>query len=357
MLVHICCSVDSHYFLKRLRENYPSENIIGYFYNPNIHPYSEYQLRYQDVKYSCKALKIKLLDGKYDLDSWYSYTKDMANEPEKGKRCELCFDFRITNTAKKALELGENTITTTLLMSPKKSFLQLNNSLKNICDKFSIKFIAPDYRKNGGTTEQMKLAKDDNLYAQNYCGCIFALNKQRHMQNVFMSEMINYIGKQKLPNSIEEKLSLYKKAHKLKDKKVKFTIIKDRFLNYRLLSAYVKFDDKIVDSYILYLSKFRKESVSLNLQKSKNIAFCKDEIKFISLNFFNETLKTNYKNVREILYNPPSIKKELKLRKYICGNYSLSPIIVLDKIQEVKAQICVKFILFEDIRHKISKFK
>lgn len=172
-----------------------------------------------------------------------------------------------------------------------------------------------------------------------------------------MCEMISDIGKKVLPNSIEEKLKIYKKAYKLKDKGVKFDIIKDRFLNYRLLNAYVKFDNMVVDSYFLHLSKFRKESVNVNLEKSKNIAFCKDEIKFISLNFFNKILKTKYKNVKEMLYNPPSIKKELKLKKHLCGDFSLSPIIVVDKIKNARTHIYVKYELFDDVRHKIAKFK
>ena len=54
MLVHKCCSVDSHYFLQRLQEEYPNEELVGFFYDPNIHPYSEYKLRLYDVKFSCK---------------------------------------------------------------------------------------------------------------------------------------------------------------------------------------------------------------------------------------------------------------------------------------------------------------
>ncbi|MBQ3675643.1 MAG: epoxyqueuosine reductase QueH, partial [Campylobacter sp.] len=66
MLVHICCSVDSHYFLRKLRET-TDEPLIGYFYDPNIHPYSEFLLRYEDVKQSCKELGIKLYLGEYDF--------------------------------------------------------------------------------------------------------------------------------------------------------------------------------------------------------------------------------------------------------------------------------------------------
>lgn len=69
MLVHICCSVDSHYFIEELRKTYPDEKIIGYFYDPNIHPLSEYELRFLDVKRSCDKLGIKLYKGEYEYEN------------------------------------------------------------------------------------------------------------------------------------------------------------------------------------------------------------------------------------------------------------------------------------------------
>ncbi|HGZ70984.1 MAG TPA: diacylglucosamine hydrolase like protein, partial [Nitratifractor sp.] len=70
MLVHICCSVDSHYFLQKLQIEYPESKLIGFFYDPNIHPYSEYYLRLLDVERSCKLLDIELLEGPYDYSAW-----------------------------------------------------------------------------------------------------------------------------------------------------------------------------------------------------------------------------------------------------------------------------------------------
>ena len=70
MLVHICCSVDSHFFLEKLQADYPEEKLTGFFYDPNIHPYSEYRLRYLDVQRSCKKLGIDLLEGEYDFETW-----------------------------------------------------------------------------------------------------------------------------------------------------------------------------------------------------------------------------------------------------------------------------------------------
>ncbi len=66
--MHICCAVDSHYFLEKIQEEFPDEKLVGYFYDPNIHPYSEYRLRYLDVEYSCKKLGITLIEGPYNLE-------------------------------------------------------------------------------------------------------------------------------------------------------------------------------------------------------------------------------------------------------------------------------------------------
>ncbi|MFV0481507.1 MAG: epoxyqueuosine reductase QueH, partial [Campylobacteraceae bacterium] len=151
MLVHICCSVDSHYFLQKLQKLYPDEKLIGFFYDPNIHPYSEYALRFLDVKRSCDKLKISLLEGEYDFDGWLNAVKGFEDEPEKGKRCVICFDNRLEVSAKKAKELGEKTLTTTLYMSPKKSYEQLNIAAKKIEKEFDLKVLMPDFRSGGGT--------------------------------------------------------------------------------------------------------------------------------------------------------------------------------------------------------------
>ena len=101
MLVHICCSVDSHFFLEKLLVDYPDEKLIGFFYDPNIHPYSEYRLRFLDVKHSCDKLGIELIEGEYDFETWLDVVSGLENELEKGKRCEVCFDRRFEVSAKK----------------------------------------------------------------------------------------------------------------------------------------------------------------------------------------------------------------------------------------------------------------
>ena len=141
LLVHICCAVDSHYFLEKIQEEYPDEKLIGYFYDPNIHPYSEYRLRYLDVEYSCQKLGIKLIEGAYNLEEWLKKVKGMEHLPEKGDRCTVCYDDRLDTTVQKAIELGHNKFTTTLLISPKKSQEKLEKN--NIISDNKLNIVKP----------------------------------------------------------------------------------------------------------------------------------------------------------------------------------------------------------------------
>jgi predicted adenine nucleotide alpha hydrolase (AANH) superfamily ATPase len=132
MLVHICCSVDSHFFLQKLQKEFPAEKLTAFFYDPNIHPYSEYRLRLLDVQRSCRLLNIDLIEGSYDLERWLNAVKGLENEPEKGARCMVCFGERLDAAAQKAVQIDEKSFTTTLLVSPKKRFEQLRKTGEEI---------------------------------------------------------------------------------------------------------------------------------------------------------------------------------------------------------------------------------
>ena len=337
MLVHICCSVDSHYFIAELKKLYPNERIIGYFYDPNIHPYSEFLLRFQDVKRSSKKLGVEVICGEYEYEEWLKGTKGLEDEPEKGKRCAYCFDFRVGNSAKEAIKLGCKKITTTLLMSPKKDFRQLESALNNAIKGTNLEAIAVDLRKNGGTQKQFELAKNDKLYHQNYCGCIYGLIKQRHDETV-IDELCEPLGAQIQPGSIGYRLKLYKKVRKLEKSKIKFDLIREKILNYRLRFGSLKADNTTIPSYFLFYSHFRLKSSKFSIEKSSNfVAINKDDIKIISLAKFNKLGGFKYKNTLELIYNPPKLNKELKIRKKIAkSKFDISPIIVIDEIKTAK---------------------
>lgn len=289
---------------------------------------------------------VKLYLGEYDFEGWLRGAKGLECESEKGKRCEFCFDYRMENTAKFAQKIGEKSITTTLLMSPKKSHDQLTKSLEKICANFGLCFVAPDFRKNGGTNEQFAMAKRDNLYHQNYCGCMFALNSNKE----FSYELTSPLDRQILPNSIEDKRNFYENVRNLEAKGEKFKIVKDKFLNYRLLNFKILFDTKVAPSFVIFNSHFKREQAKFSIDKSCEIFYAKDEIKLVKLSKMNEILGLNYKNVSEILKQPLSLEEQEILRVKMGFGGGFSPIIIVDEIPNSRVEIQAKSDTFWDVR-------
>ncbi|MBP9612935.1 MAG: epoxyqueuosine reductase QueH [Sulfurospirillum sp.] len=358
MLVHICCSVDSHFFLQKLQKLYPHETLIGFFYDPNIHPMSEYQLRLLDVRRSCQKLGITLYEGVYNYEGWVEAVRGLEEEPEKGKRCEVCFDNRLEESARKALEIGQKTLTTTLLTSPKKSLQQLAYSLNVITEKYGLESVVPDFRKNGGTQEQFALAKKDQLYHQDYCGCFFALSKQRDMQQRWCDELCAPLNAQVLPSSIEDRMDVYEKVIVAEAHQQNFKLRREKFLNYRLLRAWVKKNSEgVIPSYILFYSTIKKESLKGRIESIRNDVgyFTKEEVLFVSLASFNKTMKTAFKNVKEMLFNPPSIAAELHFRAQLLQTpyVSLSAIIILDELCVDAYELYLATRTYPDIRENL----
>jgi len=377
MVAHLCCSVDAGYFLKRLKEDFPDEKITGFFYDPNIHPYSEFKLRSLDTERICRKLGIEYVEGEYDYESWLKAVKGKENEPEKGVRCSICFDHSLEATAEFALKNGDDKITTSLLMSPMKSQEQLNSIGKVIKRKYGIDFYAPDYRKKGGTQAQQMYAKETQMYRQDYCGCIYGIWQQKQDQEI-IDELLSPVTGQILPASIEERLEIYKKRLEYEDEGTEYKIIKENFLNYRLLRGSVKCKVKsekcktenpgqtfgsakgkweIEDSYILfysYLQRFARGKIEF--VKDGIGYFNRMQIIFVEISRFNEILNKKYQNVKEIIKNPPSIEEELEFREKITNTkYSLSPIIIVDEIKE-KYEVDIEAKVYPDVREILIKF-
>ena len=353
MLVHICCSVDSHYFLGKLQEDYPQEKLIGFFYDPNIHPYSEYYLRLLDVRRSCKMLGIELLEGEYDVEKWLELVRGFEQEPEKGERCGLCFDRRFEVSAQKARELGESSFTSTLLTSPKKSLTQLSLAGDALAKKEGITFVAPDYRKASGTQEQNILAKKDSLYRQDYCGCLFALTIQRHQQRKIADELFVPLSKQIQPESIEERIEMYEKRWELEAQNIPHKIIKQRFLNWRLNIAWLKVRKESLPVHILPYSTLKSEYSRGKIEYSlKEVHYLnRDEVRFITLDYYNQLAQTHYQTITELLYHPPVFEVEVALRARLSVTpYDLSLIMVVESIPTTKLEIRCQSKVFEDVK-------
>lgn len=356
ILVHICCAVDSHYFLQKLQADYPTSQLIGFFYDPNIHPYSEYQLRLLETKRSCEILGIELIEGDYDVQSWLESVRGLEYEPEKGRRCSVCFDKRFDISAQMASKIGADGFTSTLLTSPKKSLASLKKSGDAIARRNNITFLSPDYRKASGTQEQNIMAKDAKLYRQDYCGCIYGLTIQRREQEKLTDELFLPVSRQIQPESIESRLELYTQRLKLEDSNQNYKIIKERFLNYRLQYALVKAKQQTVVSHIFPHSIIKRKYTRGKIEETiSNVSyFSRNEVKFITLEYYNNIAKTNYQNITQLICNPPSYQEELNIRFQITRSHlDISPVIVTQEIPKSKLEIWIESEIFEDTKERL----
>lgn len=345
MLVHICCSVDSHYFLSELQKLYPQSKMIGYFYNPNIHPKEEYDLRLLDVKRSCKMLGIELMEGEYESTIWFSRVKGLECEPEKGERCVKCFDMRLEKTAQIAQKMSLDSFTSTLLSSPLKEQKILFAEGDEIALAYGLDFIKVDVRSNGGTQAQSELANRDRLYKQTYCGCQFALSKQRESHKQLPLELMSNIGKQIVPGSNEERKLVFEKRDKCEQEGKEYALYKRSKIIWRNLRSLCIDDNEVLDSYIITHSRNKKmiktstityirQTINDITYKPKHIqvGYAKrDDSVFLSIDDVNALLNTRYQSTREMLYKPPMYDDEMMLRVLLCGMDSINPIIVLDR--------------------------
>jgi len=297
-------------------------------------------------------LDIELIEGEYDTNNWLEAVRGFEKEPEKGARCAICFDRRFEVTAKKAQELGEKTFTSTLLTSPKKSLKQLKLAGDVLGEKYGISFIAPDYRKASGTQEQNILAKKDALYRQDYCGCLFGLTMQREQQQKLADELFSPISKQIQPESIEARIELYEKRWEYEENNIKYKIIKERFLNWRQIYGHLTIKKRTVPAHFLPYSTLKNEYTRgrVDVQVDDLHYMNRDEVKFITLKTYNKLGTFNYKNIEELIYNPPLFKEEVKIREQLISNYDLSSILVVVKIPTEKVAIVHKSHIYEDVK-------
>jgi len=167
ILLHICCAPCSIYPIAELKAK--GHRIAGYFYNPNIHPYSEYLKRKSEVDKYSKEAGLNTITGDYDLKRYFEYSA--CNETRED-RCPVCWWMRLEKTAKFARENGFEAFTTTLLGSPYQDHDTIKSISGDIAGKAGLKFYYEDFRT--GFKKSLEEAKSNGIYCQNYCGCIFS---------------------------------------------------------------------------------------------------------------------------------------------------------------------------------------
>ena len=174
VLLHSCCAPCAVEVMEAILAS--GVQLCVYFYNPNIHPVAEYELRKNENKRYCEANSIAFVDADYDTDNWFARVRGLENEPERGERCSVCFDMRFERTALYAHEHGYKVISSSLGISRWKNMQQINACGQRAADKYpEIAYWTYNWRKGGGSERMISRSKEEGFYQQQYCGCVYSL--------------------------------------------------------------------------------------------------------------------------------------------------------------------------------------
>jgi len=184
VLLHSCCAPCSGEVMQAMTAS--GINYAIFFYNPNIHPVREYELRKQENIRYAQQHGIDFIDADYDADNWFARVKGLEHAPERGMRCTVCFDMRFERTALYAHEHGYPVITSSLGISRWKDMNQINDCGTRAAARYDgITYWTYNWRKGGGSQRMIEISKRENFYQQEYCGCVYSLrdtNQHRRAQ-------------------------------------------------------------------------------------------------------------------------------------------------------------------------------
>lgn len=172
LLLHVCCAPCSAYVIEQLQKDH---EVSLFYFNPNIYPDSEYEIRKNESQRYAKDLGIEFVEKKLEHNIWLEKVRGLENEKERGKRCFICYKYRLEETAKYAKESGFDIFTTTLSISPHKSSEMINLAGKEIGKEIGVKYLEADWKKDGGFKKSCEISKENDFYRQNYCGCEFSI--------------------------------------------------------------------------------------------------------------------------------------------------------------------------------------
>ena len=160
--------------MERMKES--GIEVTIFFYNPNIHPKKEYEIRKEENIRFAEKLGMPFIDADYDVQNWFKRAKGLEWAPEKGERCTKCFDMRFERTALYAFENGFTTISSSLGISRWKDMNQINEcGIRAAKNYEGISYWTYNWRTEGGGARMYEIAKREEFYKQEYCGCIFSL--------------------------------------------------------------------------------------------------------------------------------------------------------------------------------------
>ena len=203
-LVHSCCAPCAGEILEAMTAAGIRPTV--FFYNPNIHPVGEYEIRKAENIRFCERRGIPFADADYDADRWFGRVRGLEDEPERGRRCDVCFDIRFERAALYAAENGFAVFCSTLGISRWKNLAQINQRGARAAARWpGLVYWDFNWRKQGGSQRMLEIAKRENFYQQEYCGCVYSLrdaNRWRRQNNRPRIERgIKFYGREAPQNS------------------------------------------------------------------------------------------------------------------------------------------------------------
>lgn len=169
LLLHICCGPCATYPVHVLRaEGYA---VTGYWYNPNIHPYSEHAKRREALAAFAEKVQLPIID-EGDYDDMLAFFRAVVGRERFRERCLICYQLRLARTATRARAEGYDAFTTTLLISPYQDQAAIRQIGQELAEEAGVAFHFENFRR--GWAERGKLTREYGLYAQSYCGCLYS---------------------------------------------------------------------------------------------------------------------------------------------------------------------------------------
>ena len=167
LLLHCCCAPCSSAVIERIKEFF---DITFYYYNPNIYPKEEYDLRQNEFL----KLGVNVVKESYDHNEFLKVVKGKENEQEGGTRCQICIAQRLDKSFQYAVNNNFDLVTTTLTISPHKDCEFINLMGERLQEKYGIKYLHADFKKQNGYLRSIQICKKLGIYRQDYCGCEFS---------------------------------------------------------------------------------------------------------------------------------------------------------------------------------------
>ncbi len=168
ILLHVCCGPCGTYPALRLREE--GFEVVAFWYNPNIHPFSEHERRREALLRFARAVDLPVIEHPgYEM---VAFLRAVCGQEAYGQRCAICYRMRLSCTARAALAGGFSAFTTTLLISPHQDEGLIRTLGEEVGKEVGVPFYYERFRR--GWSERGRLAKVYDLYRQDYCGCVYS---------------------------------------------------------------------------------------------------------------------------------------------------------------------------------------